>query len=304
MTAPWQSVLSTQSQSRRSVGKSALSPCLRTPTPLTQVLDRCLSLRHDLGSSLRTLQLSRPQGLHRQELDSPLNTRWNSSEKYKEVKERIRQKEVEERLHGLIPDLQTRRESCLFTRKNRVKTELSRKNQRVSMQVSAKMLGAFLLTGWLSKPRDFGDTAAVQKFDKNAETEEMQQFWRSDIDKYEKQRTDRLLKPAVIRKSRGLEAKPEAEIETNLSPLQLFVLNNAKRLKGEEQVGSTRKLRIAEKMRTIQPSAEVWALSLKYLPKHFKSNPHFRRLVKPTTERYSPSPDLTPLPHHHKHLST
>lgn len=305
MTELWQSALSTQSQSRRSEGKAAFTPCA-PHSPLTEVLDRCIALRHDLGSSLKALQLSRPRGLnHRPELISPLSTRWSSSEKYKEVKERIRRKEEAERLRGLVPALQNCRENCLFTRKNRVKTQFSRKNQRISTQISAHMIGAFLLTEWLSKPRDFGATVDLPKAEKNAEIEEMEQFWRAEINKYEKQRTDRLLKPAIIRQNRGLEAKIEAEIETNLSPLQLFVLNNAKRLKGEEQLGATRKLRIAEKMRTIQPSAEVRALSLKYLPKHFHPNPLFRRLNKPETERISPSPGLAALLHsHRKHLST
>lgn len=265
-----QSTFSTYPHSRLSVPKGVLTPCPRSNTPLTEVLDRCLSLKHDLGSTLKTLQTSRNPGLlslHqcKQSLDSPLRIRWNSSEKYKEIKERIRQKEVEERIHGL--DLQ----NPTGTGRLRV----GNRRNRVSTQVNARMIGAFLLEECLVKPRDFGAAVSIPKTHKNGETEEMEQFWRAEIDKYEKQRTKRLVQPAIIRKNRGLEVKTDLQIETNLSPLQLFVLNSGRRIKGEERFAAVRKMRIAEKMKTIQPSAEVRALSLKYLPKHLHSTAHF-----------------------------
>ena len=297
-----QSTFSTYPHSRLSVPKGALTPCPRSNTPLTEVLDRCLSLKHDLGFTLKTLQTSRNPGLIslnecRRDLDSPLRIRWNSSDKYKEIKERIRQKEVEERLHGLMPDLQNPRETGLLTARNRRKTKLITKNSRLSTQINARMIGAFLLAECLSKPRDFGAAVSMPKTHKNVETEEMEQFWRAEIDKYEKQRTKRLIQPAIIRKNRGSEVKPDLQIETNLSPLQLFVMNSARRIKGDEQFATVRRMRIAEKMRTIQPSAEVQALSLKYLPKHFQSTAN----LHPVNQQLGECTGLAALLRSHKH---
>ena len=260
----------------RSLPKHLLTPSNpRSSSRLSEVLDRCLTLKHDLGCTLRTLQTDRNEGRIslekcREELDTPRQLRWKSGIKYREIQEKIRQKEVEQMLQNLVPSLQTPRETSIFIRKNRLKTSQLSAEKAKPLQINARMIGAFLLAEWLSKPRDFGkNTQKSHKSHKSVETDEMEQFWKSEIEKYDKQRTDRLIKPEKAPKMGKLMRENAWELDGDLSPLQMYVQNSVRRMRGEEIYTSMRKNRLEAKMRKIQPSEEVKTLSLKYLPKGF-----------------------------------
>lgn len=242
---------------------------------LQEVLGRCSSLKREITKSHHRLAsgLAETFTRCRHELEKPLSRRWKDSPVYVRGRERILRRGREEtQLISQVAEIKSKlgdeREVRLTVKK---KTQVNGKkvrNVEEPIVLSAQSIGTFLLARKMIKDqRNFGEqgNGDQSKGRRESMAEDMSEFWKGEIGKYERERRDRIYGPELRERARRISLLTvPVKDSKGLSPLQLYVQKYTReKILGK---GSTfpRRNRIEERMNTIQPSPEVAILALKY----------------------------------------
>lgn len=164
--------------------------------------------------------------------------------------------------------LASEREVRLTVKKKTQVNGKKARNVEEPILLSAQSVGTFLLARKMIKDqRNFGEqgSGSQSKGRRESIVDDMSDFWKAEIGKYEKERRNRMCGPEQIERARriSLLTVPVRDSQ-GLSPLQLYVQKYTReKILGKGSNFPSRN-RIEERMNTIQPSPEVAVLSLKY----------------------------------------
>ena len=260
-----------------SVSRSPSTGLLLTTSRLhlQEVLGRCSSLKREISKSHHRLASGLVETFTRcrNELEQPLSRRWKDSPVYVQGRERILRKGQEEaQLISQVAEIKSKlanEKEVRFTVKKKTQV-LGKKVRNVEEPIvlSAQSVGTFLLARKMIKDqRNFGEQGNEDQSRGRRESvaEDMSDFWKAEIGKYERERRDRIYGPEQRERARriSLLTVPVKDCK-GLSPLQLYVQKYTREKILGKGSNFPRRNRIEERMSTIQPSPEVAVLALKY----------------------------------------
>ena len=237
---------------------------------LEEVFGRCSTLKRDISNSHRRLHSDLVDTFTRCriELEQPLGRRWKNSPVYVSGRERILRKQQDEtelhtQLTRMKSQLDCEHQIRLSVKKTLKMTGKKARNVEEPILVNAQSIGTFLLAREMTKDqRDFG---SLIKPSKDSGIDDMSEFWKAEIGKYEKERKDRMHGPELTERAKrvSLLTVPVRNVQ-GLSPLQVYVQKYTR----EKILGKGSDFQIRnrqeERMNSIQPSPDVALLARKY----------------------------------------
>lgn len=248
---------------------------------VSKFLHDCASLQLDVSSSSRALEghfANSLSALHR--VKKVINTvppaDWKYSESYQNLRERMQFIEKEQEATNINHQIELLRQQTGINERKKVKlfvpkTQIAKgkKAKTVQEQVffPTTMLSSFAAARQLGQSqRAFGTLS--HRYD----GDDMDDFLKSEIVRYERERKDRLLRASNSLSPRSDTDRLDREAAMAVrvretSPLLIYMQKHHNRRPLGQVAAEQRRLLMEEKMAAIQPSKEVQALARKFLPK-------------------------------------